>query len=106
MNAPIKPEYSIVTTLEHQIAVVVECHGAGERKGARISLTLPRFSGKRVYLPYEYEHNDIVITACGWLDSKGILPATRFDLGVGKGYLLGVPWKQVELVHAAFKIET
>ena len=105
MNAPIKPEYSIVTTLEHQIAVVVKYHGAGERKGSRISLTLPRMGNKRIYIPYDYSKDRSYEMAEEWLLSKGIRAATRFDLA-NENYLLGVRWECVALLHAAFKIKT
>lgn len=95
-----------MSTPEHQIAVVVKCHPASDRTGARISLTLPRMGNKRIYTPYDYEQSDIALMARDWLESKGISPATRLDLGVGGGYVLGVRWECVELIHAAFKINT
>ena len=96
---------AVAITPEHQIAVVVKYHPAGDRKGARISLTLPRMGNKRIYIPYDYSKDRSYEMAEEWLLSKGIQAATRFDLA-NEDYLLGVRWECVELIHAAFKIKT
>lgn len=90
---------------EHQIAVLVKWHGPTNFKGARISLTLPRWDNKRVFLSYDHSARSAVDQAQAWLLSKGAEAATLFDLGNAGGYMLGVSWKHVDNVLAAFNVK-
>jgi hypothetical protein len=90
---------------EHQIAVLVKWHGPTNYRGARVSLTLPRFDNKRVFFPYDDAERTTVDQAQAWLLSKGVEAATLFDLGNAGGYMLGVSWKHVDNVLAAFNVQ-
>lgn len=90
---------------EHQIAIVVKWHGPTNHRGARISLTLPRWDNKRVSLSFDHSARSAVDQAQTWLLSKGVEAATLFDLGNAGGYMLGVSWKHVDNVLAAFNVQ-
>jgi hypothetical protein len=90
---------------EHQIAVIVKWHGPTNYRGARISLTLPRWDNKRVFLSFDHSARSAVDQAQTWLNSKGAEAATLFDLGNAGGYMLGISWKHVDNVLAAFNVQ-
>lgn len=98
---------SIITQheAEHQIAVLVKWHGPTDHRGSRISLTLPRWDNKRVFMSFDHSARSMIDQVQTWLVSKGVEAATLFDLGNARGYMLGISWKHVNNVLAAFNVK-
>jgi hypothetical protein len=90
---------------EHQIAVLVKWHGPTNYRGARISLTLPRWDNKRVFVSFDYSARSMLDQAQYWLGHQACDVKTIFDMGEGQGYLLGVSWSQLDCVLSAFNVK-
>ena len=90
---------------EHQIAIIVKWHGPTDHRGARISLTLPRWDNKRVFVAYDYSAKSMLDHAQYWLGHQVCDVKTVFDMGEGGGYLLGISWSHLDCVLAAFNIQ-
>jgi len=89
--------------ITHQIAVVVKYHKPDDNKGSRISLTLPRFENKRIYIPFGYEHRDSLDNATSALDAAGIKVSARLDMD--SDYILCCDWSERPAIFKAFGIK-
>jgi hypothetical protein len=88
---------------EHQIAVIVKWHGPTNYRGARISLTLPRWDNKRVFLSFDYSSRSMLDQAQIWLNHQACNVKTV--LVISEGYCLGVSWSQLDCVLSAFNVK-
>ena len=87
----------------HQIAIVVKYHEPTDNKGSRISLTLPRFENKRIYIPFGYEYRDSLDNATSALDAAGIKVSAHLDMD--SHYILCCDWSQGPAIFKAFGLK-
>ena len=87
----------------HQIAIVVKYHESTDNKGSRISLTLPRFKSKRIYIPFSYEYRDSLDNATSALDAAGIKVAAHLDMD--SHYILCCDWSERPAIFKTFGIK-
>lgn len=99
-----KPMTTMTTMTEptQHIAIVIKFVPATNYHGSRISLSLPRWDGKRKVIPYDHSYRDTEEGARAWLNSKGINPSVLLDLG--DHYCLACDWSQREAIFSAFGI--
>jgi hypothetical protein len=89
--------------ITHQIAIVVKYHKPDDDKGSRISLTLPRFENKRIYIPFGYEYRNSLDNATCALDAAGIKVAAQLDM---ESYdILCCDWSECPAIFKAFGIK-
>lgn len=89
--------------ITHQIAVVVKYHEPTDNKGPRISLTLPRFKNKRIYIPYGYEYRNSLDNATSALDAAGIKVAAHLDMDSHD--ILCCDWSERPAIFKAFGLK-
>ncbi len=89
--------------ITHQIGIVVKCHGPTDFKGARISLTLPRWEDKRIYIPFDYAYRDSLDNAASALDAAGVKIAAHLDMG--SHYVLCCDWSERPAIAKVFGIK-
>jgi hypothetical protein len=87
----------------NQIAVVVKYHKPDDNKGSRISLTLPRFENKRIYIPFGYEYRNSLDNATSALDAAGIKVAAHLDMDSHD--ILCCDWSEGPAIFKAFGLK-
>ena len=86
----------------HKIAIVVKFMPASNVHSSRISLSLPRFDGKRKVIDFDHSFNNTFDIAAHWLASKGV--AVECHMETKDSYTLACDWSQREAIFAAFGI--
>jgi hypothetical protein len=89
--------------ITHQIGIVVKCHGPTDSKGARISLTLPRWENKRIYIPFDYAYRDSLDNATSALDAAGVKIAGCLDMS--SHYVFCCDWSERPAIAKAFGLD-
>ena len=87
----------------HQIGIIVKYHGPTDNKGSRISLTLPRWQNKRIYIPFGYEYRDSLDNAMAALDAAGVKVSAHLDMD--SHYVLCCDWSERWAIFNAFGLE-
>ena len=98
-----KKEHTMKQDITPQIRIVVKYHGPTDSKGSRISLTLPRWEDRRIYIPFDYESRDILDNATSALDAAGVKIAAHLD--IGSDYVICCDWSERPAIAKAFGIK-
>lgn len=85
--------------ITHQIGIVVKYHGPT----SRISLTLPRWEDKRIYIPFNYECRGTLDNATSALDAAGVKIAAQLDMG--SHYVFCCDWSERPAISKFFGIK-